>query len=95
MKTRILILVTAALALLLGSGCMLVTRAQMDGKLPQIDAEEISVEANTIYGVTGTLTETDVVWKDGRKHVGSSVLKVDSPMGHYKRTIKGVSVPVK
>ena len=80
-------------AISFSSGCMLLTRAQLEGKLPQVDARKLTVEASTIYGVSGTIQETDVKWVDGVKTVGFSELRITSPVGSYKRTIEGVSVP--
>jgi hypothetical protein len=88
MKIVILIF-CALLVLVMLSGCMALTKAQLEGKLPRIDAKRVEVEANTIWGVAGSLSETDVKWEGDMKRVGSSTLKITSPLGTYKRTIEG------
>lgn len=81
------ILFVALIALPLG-GCLSFTTAQLENKLPRIDAQEVSVDVSTIYGVSGTLKETDVKWTGDKKRVGSSELRVTSPVGTYRRVIR-------
>lgn len=92
MKITLLVLL-AAFVLLGLTGCVFVTRAQLEGKLPRVDAAHLKVEVSTIYGAAGTLEESGVKWEGDRKTVESSTLKITSPVGTYQRTITGVTVP--
>lgn len=83
----LLALISAALA-----GCVGVTEAQLKGKLPRIDAKRVTVDVSTIYGVSGTLTEDNVKWTGDQKSVGSSDLRVTSPLGSYRRKIEGAVI---
>ncbi len=74
-------LIILAAALLLSSGCLSLYRAQLEKKIPKVDAEYLKIVGHTIYGVSGEITETDVEWKNNVKHVGSSSSRVDSPLG--------------
>jgi hypothetical protein len=74
------LLILAAVTLA-SSGCLSLYRAQLEKKLPKIDAEYLKVTGHTIYGVSGEITETDVEWKNNVKHVGSQSSRVDSPLG--------------
>lgn len=91
MKTLLVIL--AAAILLLGlTGCVWATRAQLENKLPRIDAEHLKVEVSTLYGAAGTLEERGVKWNGDRKTVEASTLVITSPVGTYKRTITGAAI---
>jgi hypothetical protein len=91
MKT--LVIFSCALVLLLFlSGCVLVTKNQLENKLPRVDAKKLRVEVSTIYGAAGTLEETGVKWDGDRKTIQSSTLSITSPVGSYKRTIEGAGI---
>lgn len=84
--------VIVILAPLCGSGCVMLAKAQLEGKLPKVDAAFVSVDISTVYGVSGTLTETGVKWTGDSKAVESSELRVTSPAGSYHRIIKGAAL---
>lgn len=70
----------------------MMAKQQLEGKIPKVNADSVSVDVSTIYGVSGTLNETGVKWKDGVKSVESSELRVTSPGGTYHRIIKGAAL---
>lgn len=78
-----------AFAALGNSGCVLLAKKQLEGKLPKIDAAFVSVDVNTIYGMSGTLVETGVRWDGDTKILESSELRITSPAGSYHRIIRG------
>jgi hypothetical protein len=84
--------ILALCALLTGTGCVSLAKSQLEGKLPRVDAQELTVDVSTLYGVSGTLHETNVRWNGDAKTVGSSELRITSPAGTYHRTIKGAGV---
>lgn len=92
MKSLLLPLLLSLFVVLLLSGCFAITKAQLENKLPRIDAHEVSVEVSTIYGVSGTLRESGVKWNGDTKHLESSELRITSPLGSYKRTITAADV---
>jgi hypothetical protein len=87
MKRNLSLLIACALL----SGCVSLTKRQLEGKLPRVNAGELTVDVSTIYGVSGTLKETDVKWNGDEKTVGSSELRVTSPAGTYHRKITGAA----
>lgn len=91
MKITLIGLLVIALGILF-SGCLSITARQVEGKLPKIDAAELAVEVSTIYGANGTLVEKGVRWTGNVKTIESSELRITSPAGTYKRTIKGAVI---
>jgi hypothetical protein len=79
MKT--LLILAAAAVLLTSSGCLNLYRAQLEKKIPKVDAEYLKITGHTIYGVSGEITETDVEWRNNVKTVGTQSSRVDSPLG--------------
>jgi hypothetical protein len=75
----------------LTTGCTSLYKAQLEGKLPKVNAEELSVEGSSIWGVSGTLKERGVKWDGNQKSVAESELRITSPAGSYHRVIKGAS----
>jgi hypothetical protein len=68
-------------------------RGQLEGRIPKVDARRVKVELSTIYGVSGSLVEQDVKWTGDTKAIGSSDLRITSPLGSYHREVQGVTFP--
>jgi hypothetical protein len=83
MKTRLFLILAAVAVLASTSGCMAMYMAQLQKKLPKIDAEELEISGHTIYGVSGELRETGVKWVNGVKTVETLHGRVDSPIGSF------------
>lgn len=93
MKPRLLFVSFVCFVVSLQAGCMaIITKGQLERKIPRIDAKRVEIEASTIYGVSGTLTEENVKWDGDRKKVGKSVYRITTPGGSYKETIEGAAI---
>jgi hypothetical protein len=77
------LLALALVVVLTTGGCVATYRAQLEKKIPRVDATKITVKGHTIYGVSGELTETGIEWKGTTKTVQSSSSRVDSPLGGF------------
>ncbi len=83
MKFRTLLTLIVAVALLACTGCISTYRAQLQDRVPKVDADLIRITGHTIYGVSGELTETGVKWVNGVKTIATSHSRVDSPIGSF------------
>lgn len=86
-----LVFIPLAFCALSFSGCLSITKAQLENKIPRVNAQELTVKASSIWGVSGTLTEKDVKWTGNVKALGSSEGRVTSPIGTVEWIIKGAS----
>jgi hypothetical protein len=90
-KNMKLVTIGLVAAVLACQGCALLTRTQLKGKVPRIDAKVYEASLNTIYGASGTIRETDVKWNGDVKSVGTSHLRVTSPFGGFEEKIEGAT----
>ena len=90
---KLLALFAGGIALSLTSGCLSLSVAQLEGKLPQFSAAEAHVHVNTIYGAKGQLDVVNLRYENGVKKADQYDVTLDSPWTSITVTTRGVSLP--